>query len=282
MGAASEEISVAGKNGSSGRKSRFILTFTIVVVIVELLILIPLGLFVISSERTSFAMGLQRRVLVLLESITQGSLSYLPSNDIHQIDLVPQLAKAMNGAVYITVTGYAKGGTYPDVVWATNDPGISGKIDTATIQPGISQLSDQLSHELPSIIEDINGRSARDVAEIEATNRNDEQSISEKLSSIANGSVGTIPAFNPDDVDVLKGEYLFYKPILYRHGQDRLYYRGMVRLEVDAGPVLAEAHQAETNFMRIALIVAGIVLCLGIVGAFLLSAWFGTPPDTGV
>jgi hypothetical protein len=198
----------------------------------------------------------------------QGSLSYLLSDDIHQIDIVPQLVKAMKGAVHITVTGYAKGGTYPDIVWATNHPGIAGKINTATLQSGISQLNDQFSHELPSIIEDINRRSASDVAEIEATSRNDEQSIAEKLSSIANGSVGTIPAFNTDDVDVLRGEYLFYKPILYRHGQDRLYYRGMVRLAVDARPVLAEAHQAEANFIRIALIVAGIVLCVGIWGTF--------------
>ena len=93
--------------------------------------------------------------------------------------------------------------------------------------------------------------------------------------------MGTIPVLDPDDVDALKGEYLFYKPILYRHGQDRLYYRGMVRLEIDARPVLAEARQAQADFIRIASIIAGIVLCAGVVGAFLLSAWFTAPPDAG-
>lgn len=101
MGAAREEMSVAGKNSRTARKSRFISTFIIVVVIVELLVLIPLGSFVIRSERTSLATGLQRRALVLLESATQGSRSYLPSDDIHQMDFVPQLVKAMNGAAYI-------------------------------------------------------------------------------------------------------------------------------------------------------------------------------------
>jgi serine phosphatase RsbU (regulator of sigma subunit) len=295
------------KRRGAGLRVKVTLTITSLVIFVVLLVSIPLGVSMIRSESASLASGLQERAFVLLESVSQGGRSYLPSQDILQLGFLPEQAKAMSDAVFITVTGYgSEASTDPDVVWATNDPDILKKIDTPTLQPGVSRLKDELSDKIPGMMGQINARaegevgdvskalaalslegqalatkldaaSQRRLSEISASSRSYEQTISEKLFTIANSSIGSSPTFNADYAASKKGNYLFYKPILYRKGQDQLYYRGMVRLEVSTKTIVANV-QAETQKLitRTALI-AVIALALGFAGAFLLSSIIVVP-----
>jgi len=292
------------KRRGSGLRLKLTLTIGVLVVFVVFLVSILLGFYMTRTESQSLATGLEQRALVLLESVTQGGRSYLPNaeNQLVELGALPKQAQAMEDAIYITVTGYGAEGksTDPDVVYATNDPDILSKIDTPTYQQGTSSLRDGLSESLPSIISKINaeataslgqtatalaglnaeGRSlagnpspqaqAR-LADIGATSRNYENSISETLFALANKHWGSLPGFDLQAAANTSGRYLFYKPILYRQGQDGVYYRGMVRLEVSTEKITAAVKSAYRSLLTIALTVAAIALALGIVGAFFLS-----------
>jgi hypothetical protein len=299
----------SGNYGTSKRASQLILTSIIVTLVVELVILVPLVKHAIHVEKISSGNGLQERASVLLESVAQVARAQLPSEDLLQLEFLPELTKAMHDAVYITITGYSDDNLHPDLVWASNDPNILGKIETSTFQPGVSQLKDSLTPKLPALIERINKQSAseagdisktlyslseetqklapkQDIAsqnrlkEISALSRIDEKTISDKLLGIANANVGSVPPFDSAIAATRNSAYLFYKPILYRHGQDQLYYRGMVRLEVNTQGIVAEAQKDEADFVKKALIVAIIALCIGIAGAFLLATKVGCSPKS--
>jgi HAMP domain-containing protein len=292
------------KRRGSGLRLKLTLTIGSLVVFVVFLVSILLGYYMTKTESQSLATGLEQRALVLLESVAQGGRSYLPNaeNQLVELGALPKQAQAMEDAIYITVTGYGVEGksTDPDVVYATNDPDILSKIDTPTYQQGSSSLRDSLSESLPSIISKINadansgvgqiatslatlnaeGRSlaanpspqaqAR-LAEIGATSRSYENNISETLFALANKYWGSLPGFEAQAAANKSGRYLFYKPILYRQGQDGVYYRGMVRLEVSTEKITAAVKAAYKSLLTLALSVAALALALGIVGAFFLS-----------
>ena len=292
------------KRRGSGLRLKLTLTIGVLVVFVVFLVSIPLGLYMTRTESQSLATGLEQRALVLLESVAQGGRSYLPNaeNQLVELGALPKQAQAMEDAIYITVTGYGAEGksTDPDVVYATNDPDILTKIDTPTYQQGTSSLRDGLSESLPSIIEKINGEAISSVgataqtlaslnaegrslagdpspqaqarlADIGATSRNYENNISETLFALANRHWGSLPGFDAQAAANRSGRYLFYKPILYRQGQDGVYYRGMVRLEVSTEKITAAVKSAYKSLVTITLGVAALALLLGIMGAFLLS-----------
>jgi hypothetical protein len=286
----------------AGLRVKVTLTITILVIFVVLLVSVPLGLFMTQSESSTLASGLQQRAYVLLESVAQGGRSYLPSQDILQLGFLPQQSLAMDDSVYITVTGYAaESSTDADVVWATNDPGILRKIDTPTFQPGVSRLKDELSPQVGAMLAQVNAAalaevgdiskalaalsqegqglatkldaaSKRRLADIGTTSRSYEKEISDKLFTLSNASVGSIPSFDPTLAATRTGNYLFFKPILFRKGGDQLYYRGLVRLEVSTGKIVANVVSERQKLVQRALLIAAIALALGFGGAFLLSS----------
>jgi hypothetical protein len=292
------------KRRGSGLRLKLTLTIGVLVVFVVFLVSIPLGLYMTRTESQSLATGLEQRALVLLESVAQGGRSYLPNaeNQLVELGALPKQAQAMEDAIYITVTGYGAAGksTDPDVVYATNDPDILSKIDTPTYQQGTSSLRDGLSETLPSVISTINAEATSSVgataqtlaslnaegqslagdpspqaqarlADIGAASRNYENNISETLFALANRHWGSLPGFSAQAAANRSGRYLFYKPILYRQGQDGVYYRGMVRLEVSTDKITTAVKSAYKSLVTITLGVAALALLLGIIGAFLLS-----------
>jgi hypothetical protein len=289
------------KRRGTGLRVKVTMTIAALVIFIVLLVALPLGYYMTGSESASLANGLRQRALVLLESVAQGGRSYLPSQDLLQLGFLPQQAQAMEDADYITVTGYgAESSTDPDVVWASNDPDILKKIDTPSLQPGVSRLKDELTPRIPGIASDINAKasaqvgdiakslaalsvegqslatrldaaSQRRLSEIAAASRSYEASLSENLFALANTSLGSSPAFDPAEAARRPGHYLFYKPILYRHGQDGIFYRGMVRLGVSTAKITANVRAATDSLIRITLSVAALALVLGVVGAFILS-----------
>ena len=294
------------KRGSSLR-AKFTLTIAGLVICVVVLVSLPLVRNVMATESRTLASSLRERAYVLLESVAQGARSYLPGKDKLQLGFLPQQARAMEDAVYITLTGYGEGTTEPDSVWATNDKDIARKIDGDRLAIGASRItSDALSPDIARIAAEIDQRAAAEVSDINATiadltregrslatklddaskRRFDEiaqtlaslqSSLDEKLFAVSSASVGSTPAFDPSRLSLKPERYLFYKPILYRSGSDQLYYRGMVRLEVSTELIAAQVVNARAALVRMTLAVAALALGIGIVGAFILSAVIVVP-----
>jgi serine phosphatase RsbU (regulator of sigma subunit) len=295
-----------GKRGA-GLQLKFTLIIASLVIFVVLLVSVPLGYFILRTESRSLATSMQQRADVLLESVAQGARSYLPGKDKLQLGFLPQQARAMDDAAYITLTGYGEGSTEPDVVWATNDKEIAGKIDGDKLAIGSSRIaSDALSKDIARIASELDAKAAAEVSDINATmadltregrslatktdeasrRRFDEiaqtlaslqSSLDAKLFALSTASVGSTPAFDPSALSLRPRRYLFYKPVLYRSGSDQLYYRGMVRLEVSTELIVREVVRAQADLVRIALIIAALALAVGIAGAFILSTIIVVP-----
>jgi hypothetical protein len=95
--------------------------------------------------------------------------------------------------------------------------------------------------------------------------------LNDRLFALASKSVGSVPAFDPNALDLVPRRYVFYKPVLYVQTNDQLYYRGMVRIEVSTDRIVADVKAAQASIIRITLIIAAVALGLGIAGSFLLS-----------
>ena len=301
---AKKEKVVKGRRKLSLLTIKFTITIAFLVLFVVLVSSVSLGVYMIGSESANLARGLEQRALVLLESVAQGGRSYLPSpaQNVLELGFLPQQTKAMKDASYITVTGYGTdASTDPEAVWATNDPGIASKIDGPALRLGLSRISDGLTPKMETIVKEINERAAVEVgdlnaavagftqegralatkldeasqkrlAEISQSSRELERSINEKLFAIADAAASSDPPFDVTKAAQPGGRYLFYKPILYRRGQDQLYYRGMVRIEVSTDIIAAAVAQSRSTVVRIAILIGAGAVGLGLVGAFILAS----------
>jgi serine phosphatase RsbU (regulator of sigma subunit) len=301
------------KRRGTGLRAKFTFTIAFLVIFIVLLLSVFLGYNMIRRTSSELAMGLDQRARVLLESVAQGGRFFIGKEDaVTQLSIFPSQARAMAGANYITITGR---GADPkadsgEVVYATSDPGIIGKLEPATLNVdkqvvlGRSVLklgsgADPLAELVPTKSRDLNEKAdfvasdqlklkdtlAQEKASLKANEAGNQRrseinteldaidvKIREKLASLSDGEVGSLPAFDPSALAAMPATYLYYKPIIeYRPG-DKLLYRGMVRLEVSTAQIKAEVRDATAQLVSLTLIIAAIALAAGIVGAFILSS----------
>lgn len=286
---------------------KFTMFIIALVIMVVFMVSIPLGYFMIQTQSKILADGLEKRALVLLESIGQGVRSYLPAQNLLELGFLPDQSKAMKEARYITITGYgAENKISPEAIWATNDPVIASKIDTDTIQNGKSLLNDPLSPLIEEISTGLNQRAKEEIGainetiasltkeaqaiasntdsvsikrleEISTTNRGLELKLNEKLSEIANSATMSFPEFNASNLETSNKTYIFYKPVLYRQSQDQNYYRGMVRLEVSTDSILQEVDTARNTLISISGFITLIAIALGAIGSLVLAKIIVSP-----
>jgi hypothetical protein len=306
------------KRRGTGLRAKFTLTIAFLVIFVVLLLSVFLGYNMIRRTGADLATGLDQRARVLLESVAQGGRFFMGKEDaVTQLGLFPSQARAMKGANYITITG---DGPDPkvaagEVVYATSDPAIVGKLETATLnvdraivlgrsvlkaEGGIDplarlvpakakdlgdkasfaiadqlQLKARLAQEKAALKADAAGNQRR--AEINAELDAIDLKVREKLASLSDLEVGSLPGFDPSLLFAMPASYLYYKPIIdYRPG-DSLLYRGMVRLEVSTEQISQEVRSATAELVRLTLIIAAIALGVGIAGAFVLSTVIVVP-----
>jgi len=281
---------------------KFSITVSFLVMFVVALVSIPLSLQIIESQSEVLASGLEQRVNVLLESVSQGARSYLPARNLLELALLPGQGAAMAEVSYVTLTGYpADAGASPDTVWASNDPDILNKIDSVTLNPGVSTLEDSLSSLVGEIASTINQRADQQVAElsaalqtlaeegrglalrldaasearlsqISAVSRDLESTLKQRLAEIADVSVASYPAFDAKNLGLEARTYLFYKPVLYRLGNEPVYFRGLVRMEVSTELIVAEVLRSREALIRSVAIIAALALAVGILGSFILAS----------
>jgi len=285
----------------AGLTAKFALTISLLVIFIVLLVSIPLGLRMLGTQSEILARGLEQRARVLLESAVQGGKSYLPAKNVLELSLLPNQASAVAEARYMTITGFgASSTTDPDVVWASNDPGLADKIDGPSLVPGTTLLSDPLSTRVATMATEIDAKAQLEVGAlaesiqqfqdegralaanldaesqarltlIAASARDLEKTLNEKLASIADASVASEPAFDATQLGETAEEFIFYKPILFRQGRESIYYRGLVRLSVSTETIVQQVKDARAALIQNVAVVAALALLIGIAGSFGLS-----------
>lgn len=311
-------------------------SFTIaLVLLVVIMIAAPLYIRMTRTQRETLLQGLWDRSTVLLEGLSTNVRAYLPradTSDLRSVDLnseelaaLPAQITAIPEARYVTITAYnPKTTIFDDEVWASNDPALLSKIDTAELQPGISRLTDILTPRLENIAWELNDRARTEVGDLSATiaaltrearelapmtdtastlRRRDiqvsiralETRISERLFAISR-EIGSEPVYRIDEpvrvisviarlLPILTGwddgdsnqrsgenlTYIFFKPVMYRQGTEDVYFRGLIRLEVSTDSILREIEQGQREILKTILLVAGIVMLIGSIGAFIFS-----------
>jgi serine phosphatase RsbU (regulator of sigma subunit) len=277
-------------------------SFTIaLVLLVVVMVSAPLYLMMNRTQRETLLQGLWDRSSVLLEGLAASARAYLPSGNILELGFLPAQTAAIPEARYVTITGYATGNTiYNDHVWATNDPDILSKINTAEFQPGISRIQDILSPRLEGIAQELNKRaqdevgdlsksitgltqealslvlrtdaeSRRRLDDIQITTRSLETRLNEQLTE-AGREIGSEPSFSIENITEDAGRtYIFFKPIMFRQGTEDIYFRGLIRLEVSVDSILREIAEGQRNILWVILVVALAAIIIGAIGALVLS-----------
>ena len=275
---------------------------TALVMIVVIMVSAPLYVIMTQTRQESLIDGLWDRSKVLLEGLATSARAYLPLRSALELGLLPAQMNSVPEARYITITGYNPETTvFYDQVWATNDPDILDKIDTAEFQPGVSRITDVLTPRLQGIADELNERARYEVGnlsqsiisltqeaqsillrtdrasqlrleDIQVQVRNLQARVSERLSEIS-GAILSEPEYSrtnfvaPDDY-----KFIFYKPVMFRQGSEDVFFRGLVRLEVSVESILDEIAEGQKTLITVILLVALAALVIGTIGALLLAA----------
>jgi serine phosphatase RsbU (regulator of sigma subunit) len=277
-------------------------SFTIaLVLLVVAMVSAPLYYMMTGTQRHTLLQGLWDRSAVLMEGLASSARAYMPSGNVLELGFLPDQSSAIPEARYVTITGYATGSTTEfRHVWATNDPNILDKIDTAEFRPGVSILTDPLTPRITEISAELNSRaraeigdlsrsitelnqegliiatmldaeSQRRLNDIQVTTRSLETRLNETLASLSR-QIDSEPRFSTDQIDRDGSRvYLFFKPVMYRQGSDDNYFRGIIRLEVSIDSILAEIFSGQVRLLRTILIVALAAIAIGAIGALALS-----------
>ncbi|MDR0324134.1 MAG: SpoIIE family protein phosphatase [Treponema sp.] len=288
-----------------GRGLRFKLaSFTIgLVLLIVIMISTPMYLIMTSMQRETLLQSLWDRSKVLLEGLATSARAYLPMGDSGLLELgfLPAQSTALPEADYVTITGFRSGSIHSDYVWATNDPEILSKIDTAEYRPGFSRITDDITPRYEQISSELNNRareavgdlstsimqltqegislalstdaaSMRRLEDIQVTINSLQVRLTEILTEIS-GEIGSQPDFSAENIH-RNGEraFIFFKPVMYRQGAEDNYFRGLIRLEVSLDSIMNEIFQGQFILLRVIIIVALAAILIGIAGAFIFSA----------
>jgi hypothetical protein len=270
----------------------------------------PLYAMMVTTERETLYQGLWDRSTVLLEGITSNVRTFLPSNNLLELSYLPDQSTAIPEAVYVTITSYdgSSGtdiGEFGDFVWASNDPEILGKIDTAALQPGVSRLTDAITPNMSGLSSELNERTRREVSglaesingltqealslslrldeesqnriiDIQTSTRSLEIRLTEQLNEIGRG-IGSEPEYLPQTILAGTQRFILYKPVLFRQGSSDIYFRGLVRLEISTESIEQQIIEQRASLIRIIEIVAIIAIVAGLGGAFVLATFIIHP-----
>jgi serine phosphatase RsbU (regulator of sigma subunit) len=293
-----------------GKGLRFTLASftTALILLVVIMISAPMYVIMTNTQQKTLLKSLWDRSNVLLEGLASSARFYLPmaiqSNGERgalELTYLTSNFAALSEAQYITITGYGINSIYTDHVWASNDPDINLKIDTAELYPGITRLNDVLNPFYKEISEEFNRRAQAEAGELSQNitrmtdqllamsirtgaqsdrMRDDIQitinSLNLKLNDILteiSGDIGSYPKFSVNSISKSKDrKYIFYKPVMYRQRTDNNFFRGLIRLEVSLDSIINEINRGQRTLLFTIGIVALIVLLTGITGTLIFSS----------
>ena len=283
--------------------------FTIILVVcIVSIVAVPLGINMVRTQEETLARGLSERIDMLLESLTGSTRIYMPTQNILEMNYLPEQKSALAEAEYVTITGYPADNRNTSLayVWATNDSGISQKIANSPLTYGVSALTDDTVLEIVSRCAELNdvavqaaGDIASDIVALNAEGialalRTDSQSVarrqeiaavatqlSNKLNTTMNelsaGARSSVPEYNNVRLDRTNTEYLFYRPVLYRQGSSHEYVRGIVFVKVSTQNLINSVDDAMRRIAAIAALIALFAIAIGSIGSFVLASIIVAP-----
>lgn len=279
--------------------------FTVsLVLMVILLVSIPLGFIMIKSQERTLAEGLEKRVNVLMESLTSGVRTYMPSQNILELSYLPSQSTALAEANYVTITGLPQEGTEItlDTVWATNDESLT----SSNFTPGITKTHDNrftvAVNESIALNEEASinvGKIGTDIATLNAEGaslalRTDSASVArrneisnittqlttrmtEALNELSQKGSASYPVYNTEELDRENTNYIFYRPVLYRSGASKTYVRGIVYISISTNLLIASIDAAQKTIIVAAGFIAILAIIIGSFGAYILASIIVTP-----
>jgi len=292
-----------------GRGLRFKLaSFTIaLVLLIIVMVSTPMYILMTNTQRETLLNSLWDRSNVLLDGIASSARSYMPmavqsmgEQGVLELLYLPGQSAALPEANYITITGYGIGSIHTDHVWATNDPEIGLRIDTAELRSGVSRYSGDLNPLYEELGERLNSAAqirASDISnsiralyeegvalalrtdaegvrrrdDIQVTITSQEVRLNEILTELSR-EVYSYPEFSTEGLSSDGNRiYTFVKPIMYRQGADDNFFRGFVSLEVSLDSIIDQIFQGQMILLMTIGIVASLALLIGIAGALILS-----------
>ncbi|MEI6875514.1 MAG: PP2C family serine/threonine-protein phosphatase, partial [Spirochaetota bacterium] len=287
-----------------GLQFKFTFFIAILVLFVVLLVALFLGISMVQNQSAALARGLGDSAKVLLESAAQSGRFFLDKEGaVTQLGFLPPQATAMPSAEYITITGNSADARVVgrDVVYASNDPAISRKIDSSRLELGVSQMradAEELAAKVGGMATELEAKAREAIAgdlarKVELARQKDaltrgaggdadrqrinqtldeiDRGIRDRLRAISDEAVGSIPGFDPTVLVPTATSYLFFKPVLEYRPADQILYRGMVRLSANTKLIVADVAERTRLLVISTAEVAALVLLVGIIGAFFLS-----------
>ncbi|MBO4321147.1 MAG: SpoIIE family protein phosphatase, partial [Treponema sp.] len=292
------------RKGSGLRLKLTAYTMTLILILV-LTLISALGYIMYNREEQTRAEGLGERVNVILDAMSSGAKINLPnaaSNLLALSDLTEE-SEALSDANFAVITG--RGNNTDDInldyIWATNDADVTSKINTDSITYGTSRFIYDHIDEIADECLSLNKEAAQEVDFIAAeiseltaegimlAGKDDEESIARRteisdittqlnnrvnraLDDIATKGIGSYPKYDSTKIDKDNTTFLFYKPVLYRHGSDQTYVNGIVLVEVSTESLVQDMKDAKMAIIKLASAVVAAGLLLGLIFALLLSS----------
>jgi HAMP domain-containing protein len=276
------------------RRTGLVLKFSLLIIVMVILIVggvtVSLMLQMIPREQRMLAEGLRNRAGILLESVASRAAEPIRTgaSGFAAVQAFPSEISAMPGeATAMTITGpgdparpgapAAEDPLDRDYLWATNDASLSA----ASFQPAQQTVSDARL-DRARIMEIARGVNAAALAKLgslpdgagaTAQAATIEKALQEVASDEAAGHSGSVPAFDPEN---LEATYLFYRPLVTMDSAGG-YFAGFVRLTVTTEIVRGKVADAVNGMIRTTGWFALIAVALGVVGAIILANIAITP-----
>lgn len=320
------QLKSIGSNGSelikkskktNQHKVKISLTNKLIIVTVNLVILviflvsIPLSIIILNNQEQTLATGLQRRVSVLMDSISNGVKNYLPSQNILELNLITNQIDTLLEAQSITILSYGLKGndTSIDYVWASNDPLIHEKIDTQELIYGVSKITDKniinIANDFLSLNEETSSQVYKTTKQMfnlfqeyrNLNNNTDDKTNLQKidleilikelntklgleLHQIANKNLRAIPPFDNTAISTKNTNYIFYQPIIYTDFTNDKYVHGLILLDVNTENLINALITTRREVIFSTLIISGLVILIGTIVSLILSFYIVKPIKT--
>jgi len=284
--------------------------FTLMLVIsIILLLAVPILSQFTKTQTELMADSLVSKTETVLESLVSNSRAYLQEKNVLEVSGIPNQVKDIDDMIFATITSEHQDGKKIgfDFVWGSSDDDIASYIDTESLLLGQSKLKDYTKDDLNQKLTEINqeateyvgeasrlvveltrealnyayredeaGKEKRD--EIQASIRQTEEHITQKLKDLANSGIGSYPPFDSTALSRSSLEYLFYKPILYRQSnEDDSFVHGIVYLKVSTKNLLDQVEAKQKEITMITLSISLFALFAGILGAWILASVITNP-----
>ena len=290
------------------KKKLIVFAFSLVIAVV-IAVSLENGYKVIRLQEQTMAAGLENRTEVLLESLHSGVKNFFPANNLLELSALPGQKDAMDEVKYVTIIGQqldSDSAENLNYIWATNDPDISVKMDSYSLVYGGSVITEKVILDVTEKLKDLDKSIASEVSELsdkidslsreaealyasgleEDTEEADRLSdvivelrneVDSKLAEYSKGASGSYPAFDSDNLDRSRTDYIFYRPVLYRKGTSGNYIHSVIYLELSTQSLIDSLNAEIRKIVIFSLIVAFAAVAFGIIGAYVFASLIVRP-----